>query len=222
MFKRAIPSYIGEEGQVSNWLFYNGAGDKLFDFSGEKNHGVIYGPKWIDGPYGWSLDFDGSDDYVEVPHSASLDITSAITVMAWIKVDTWGDYNQLVCKRDGTDASWTLEQNSTNKYFDFAIWDGGTADKATMTTTLSAGTWYYLAATYDGDTIKIYLNGDLAASTSHAGSIDSTTTPVNIGQLGDDTHWFDGLQTIVRVYNLALAGSVISEHFQSTRGIFGV
>jgi len=46
------------------------------DLSGNGNDGIIYGAKCVDGKFGKALSFDGVNDYVEVPHDESLDITT--------------------------------------------------------------------------------------------------------------------------------------------------
>jgi len=76
----------------AHWKFDEGSGPVAYDSAGI-NHGVIYGPNWTTGAIGDALDFDGTDDYVEVPDSNVLDITSEITLSAWIKpASTSGDH----------------------------------------------------------------------------------------------------------------------------------
>jgi len=63
---KTVPSGLGDEGIVGNWLFYYlRGGDHLHDFSPYDNHGTLNGPVWKDGRYGWALEFDGVDDYVD-------------------------------------------------------------------------------------------------------------------------------------------------------------
>jgi hypothetical protein len=67
------------------WLFDEGSGDVVRDISGNGNDGKLQGnPEWADGRFGKALDFNGSTDYVDVPHSDSLSITGDITIVAWI------------------------------------------------------------------------------------------------------------------------------------------
>ncbi|OYT63833.1 hypothetical protein B6U67_01825, partial [Methanosarcinales archaeon ex4484_138] len=65
------------------------AGGVAHDSSGNGNDGTIYGAKWV----GDGLYFDGTDDYVNCGSDSSLDITEAITVMAWIHPIGWGEDN---------------------------------------------------------------------------------------------------------------------------------
>jgi len=89
---KTIPSGIGDEGIVGNWLFYYlKGGDHLHDFSPYDNHGTISGAKWVSTKRGWGHYYDGVDDYTEVPDDPSLD-QNTMTVSFWFKsTQTWDD-----------------------------------------------------------------------------------------------------------------------------------
>ena len=72
---------------VGMWLFDEGKGDVAKDSSGNQNDGTLKnGPKWVTGKSGTALEFDGIDDYVEIPDSASLRVQS-FTLSAWINLN---------------------------------------------------------------------------------------------------------------------------------------
>jgi hypothetical protein len=81
--------------------------------------------------------------------------------------------------------------------------------EAYASTTLTVGAWSHLALTYDGATLRLYVNGALAASTSRTGTIMTSDNPVQIG--GDTVYgmWFSGLIDEVRIYNKALTQTQI-------------
>ena len=74
---------------------------------------------------------------------------------------------------------------------------------------LPANTWSYLTETYDGSTLRLYVNGTQVASTAHTGTIATSTNPLQIG--GDSIYgqFFAGLIDEVRVYNRALTAAQI-------------
>ena len=91
---------------------------------------------------------------------------------------------------------------------------GGTHAEAFGTAGLATGTWTYLAATYDGATVKLYAgttsaNLTLVGSKAATGAIVTSTGPLQIG--GDSIYgqFFSGLIDEVRVYNTALAQAQI-------------
>ncbi len=66
-----------------------------------------------------------------------------------------------------------------------------------------------MTETYDGSTLRFYVNGTQVASTAHTGAITSSTNPLQIG--GDSLYgqFFAGLIDEVRVYNVALTAAQI-------------
>ena len=81
---------------------------------------------------------------------------------------------------------------------------GGTYGDAYGTAALPANTWTHLAVTYDGSTVRLYVNGTQVGSVAHTGAIATSTNPLQIG--GDSIYgqYFVGLIDEVRVYNTAL------------------
>lgn len=68
---------------IGYWKFNEGSGNVVLDRSGYGNNGVIYGATWVKGKCGYSLYFDGTDDYVSIP-SFTLPSLTSLTVAAWI------------------------------------------------------------------------------------------------------------------------------------------
>ena len=70
--------------------------------------------------------------------------------------------------------------------------------------------WTHLAATYDGSTLRFYVNGTQAASRAVTGGITSSTNPLRIGGNSVWGEWFNGSIDEVRIYNRALTPAQIS------------
>ena len=71
---------------------------------------------------------------------------------------------------------------------------------------LTAGAWSYLALTYDGATLRLYVNGTLVGSQARTGAIATSTNPLQIGGDGLYGQYFAGLIDEVRIYNVPLRG----------------
>jgi len=83
---------------ISYWKFDDVTGLTALD-SADANDGTLNnGPVWTSGKVGGALSFDGLNDYVEVPDSANLDITDAITLEAWINPQTVGAWKRVIVK----------------------------------------------------------------------------------------------------------------------------
>ena len=78
--------YPDRAGTVGYWHFDEGSGTIAYDSSGQGNNGTIYGATWTSGKVGGALEFDGKDDYVEVPDNPSLDTGSDedVTIEVWV------------------------------------------------------------------------------------------------------------------------------------------
>jgi hypothetical protein len=82
----------------------------------------------------------------------------------------------------------------------------GGEQNALGTTALAANTWAHLAVTYDGATLRLYVNGALAGSKAASGAITATTGALRIGGNNIWSEWFQGL---IRIYNRALSQAEI-------------
>ncbi len=192
---------------VGYWTLDN----NVLDSSGNGNNGTIVGgPTYVTaGRVGASLTLDGIDDYVDCGNGATLDITDAVTLSAWIKPEDAGysEHNPFVAKGD---TSYSLKHNTTNT-IEFFIYDGTwyAANSETLTFDFN-GAWHHVAGTYDGVQLKLYIDGLLVASNLHTGDIDSATYEVNIGRDSQNTdRLYDGQIDDVRIYRGALPKSEV-------------
>lgn len=72
-------------GLVGHWKFDEGAGTTANDSSGNNNTGTLSGAVWtIQGRFGQALVFDGINDWVTINDAPSLDLTTGMTIEAWV------------------------------------------------------------------------------------------------------------------------------------------
>jgi len=227
---RTAPSMIEEDRIVLNMLMNYTRGRDVYDHSPYKNHGAIYGAEWIEGSYGWGLDFvEAETDYVQVPDDPSLDITGEISILGWVKFRSIdANVQTLVAKRGavGNRANYGINTNSASgdeDALDFYFYDGGFRDNR-YEAGFVAGDWYHFATTFDeaADEVKFYVNGSLGNTVSQTNSLLTNDYPVSIGQNGEDGEWLDGQEAMLFILTRILSGDEVSEHFERTRGIFGV
>ena len=198
----------GSGGLVAAFGFDEGSGSSVSDASGNGNNGTVVNGSWVAGKYGKALQFNGSSTVVTVPDSASLHLSSGMTLEAWVDPSTVNSqWRDVVYKAND---SFYLEATLTNSSRpDAGTIAGGSYADAYGTGALAANVWTYLAETYDGTTLRLYVNGTQVASTAHTGAIASSTSPLQIG--GDSLYgqYFAGLIDEVRVYNTALTAAQI-------------
>ncbi|HIG97702.1 MAG TPA: LamG domain-containing protein [Candidatus Aenigmarchaeota archaeon] len=155
-------------------------------------------------------EFDGIDDYIEVAASGSLSVRKDVTLEAWVYplAGFTGDYRAIIyAGADGN--SYNLLTNTGDG--NLRAWFGGNA--LNSNTSLQAGTWSHVAATFDNTTIKLYINGILDNSSSASGSI-VTGRPVTIGSVNaHNNYFFNGTIDEVVVWNRTLSADEVYNHW---------
>jgi len=196
-------------GLVLGYGFEETSGATANDVSPFKNNGTINGPtSTASGKYGRALSFDGTNDRVDVPDAASLDLTTGMTLEAWVKPTTVTGWRTAILKERGTnDLLYALYASNGAKPQAEAF--TGAENSSGGPTALPLNAWSHIASTYDGTTLRLYVNGVQASSKAVTGSMPNTANPLRIGGNAPWGEYFSGLIDEVRVYNRALTASEI-------------
>lgn len=155
-------------------------------------------------------------DYASIADASSLDITSAITIEAWIKPYTVAVQQTIL----GKNTAYALNITSAAK-LQFQKWTSGASGSTATTASITAGTWTHVAVTYDSTTTKFYINGALSLSTTAiSGAIDSTSTAALIAALTTTTNRFAGVIDSLKIYSSALSADSITANYAAESAQF--
>ncbi len=200
------------------WRFDDGTGTVAADSSGQGNNGtLVAGPTWTTGIVGGAVKMDGVNDLVDVPDRPSLDFTGGITLSAWVK-PTAVATQRVITKGSGTANGYELDLSNTGHAFvRFNQTTSGDTYRldANAAYPTDGNTWVHLAATYDGSSIKIYVNGVLDRSKAAAFTIGTNNVDLGLGAdvvLPNKTsgkNTLKGQMDEVRIYNGALSAQEI-------------
>jgi hypothetical protein len=204
-------------GMVSWW----GGDNNALDMIGT-NHGTLQGgATFAPGMVGQAFSFDGVDDYIEVPHSASLNLTGGLTLETWFKVRSAG-YATLFSKSDSNGSQSVTSygfQIDPDGSINVALYGTYPADNWTTAAGLvTTGQWYHVALTWDGtygpsDNVKLYLNGALVQTwTKSLAPLNVTTQTLTLGSMKPPTYYghMDGLIDEAGIFNRALSAEEIA------------
>jgi chitodextrinase len=210
---------IGNPGLVAAYGFEESAGSQVADASGHGNTGNITNATWTTGRFGSALLFNGNG-MVTINDAPELRLTTAMTLSAWVNpsqvASAWRD---IIYK--GNDV-YFLEGMSEPNAVPAAGGKFGTTGESVAvtygTSPLPVGVWTHLALTWDGATLRLYVNATQVASQPQTGALDVSTNPLEIG--GDSTfnQHFHGSIDEVRVYNVALTQPQIQADMSTAVG----
>ena len=222
-FDNTFTKNSGFSGLVAQWHMDEGSGSSINDSSSNTNDGTMTGASWVGADGGrWytsttagfstgdSLNFDGTDDYVTIADSASLDVTN-ITIALWVNVDRVDITQHFVSKWviSTNDRSYALYMNADTVQFETSF-NGSASDILSSTVVLSSGTWYHLAATFNGTVKRIYINGTERGNKSVTGNLYISIASLTIGTINTSLgNHVDGLMDEVSIYNTALSADEV-------------
>ncbi len=163
------------------------------------------------------LEFGGIDDFVSIAGSASLTMSTTMTMEAWFRADDYPNATQMILNKEGeyevavhADGSlrWAIARSDNT----WAWHNTGFA--------VTTGQWTHVAITYDNGTVTTYVNGALVDTASQPGPIGDVYPAFNELRIGGrsnaSTAHFDGAIDDVRIWNVARTQAQIQASMAAT------
>jgi len=183
---------------VAKIPFDDASGVQAFDNSYYDNRGALVNfptnnSQWQPGFYNYALQFDGTNDYVDLGSNNSLQLGKAITISTWINLSSLGNYT--IVSQPHT-SGYTFALTSAGEMTFGAL--GGT----TVTSSgagISANNWTHIAVAYDGSKVYFYKDGRVISS----GSLplwSVVTGGVFVGKAGSTPNYFSGKMDNLLIY----------------------
>jgi hypothetical protein len=206
------PAYLtpvdpGKTNLVALWALDGNANDT----SGKGNNGTVTAgtAQWVPGMVNQALQFNGGPMYVDCGNGASLKLTDAVTISAWIKMDFTAGDRKIAGNQDGVAGGYKFGLYTNNKV-EFEVRTGatGTLNRNTAGgTVLQQGVWYHVAGVYSkGQFIRTYVFGNLDRELLTTGVLGPTAGSFKLGR-GESatTYFWLGALDEVQVYSKALS-----------------
>lgn len=193
-------------------------GDMTIDHSQYENNGNINGaPELVDGKFGKALKFNGTSDWIEVPHDPVLTVTESVTVMAWINAERhMGPNNQRwqgILAKGNSPRSYSFYTESPSECMHFVAGGGSVCQ-----TKIPLNEWQHVVAQLDSDTHRYWLNGEniyeSGSKSAPPGAADTSNVFVGTTAEGANRR-FLGLIDEVRIWNRALTEEEVIAEMES-------
>jgi hypothetical protein len=200
--------YDANDNLVANYPLNEGHGTTAYDTVGN-NHGTIYEATWVVKSAPKGLVLDGKDDYVGIPYETIE--SDQITLETWAMpyVFTAGTHDMTISPAINTYVSFLAKKPFASIYVN------GAQKTVNSNEAVQARKWYYITATYDGSSLKIYVNRVYKAQlTGLSGKCLLADSNGRIGQFSGNGLFFDGILGAQRIYNRALSADEIAENYK--------
>lgn len=204
------------------WRLGETSGTTAADSSGNGHAGTIVGTPTLGVAGLLSGDSDkalgltaNAGNYVSIASASFLDSQPGITYEAWVNITSAPDStnNDGIIARYGSVPRQAKLYRDGNSLLRFTVRIGG-VDKTVVGSTTMSGTCH-VVGTYDGSSVKVYLNGALDGSLSFTGTVDSTTIALELGRMGSNAQVFGGTLDEAAVYGYALSDTRVAAHYNA-------
>ncbi len=199
-------------GLVGYWNFDEGEGEIAKDLSGNGNDGIlINAPAWVNEENRKVLSFDGIDDYINIPINIEAK-QNKISTSVWVYVSSLPTEQKGIMNGSGYSNHLWLNTDGTISY---GAWTTITNYQASTINKIIPGQWNQIALVIDflSGHSRIYINGDLAGSSTLTGNSISIIF-FEIGRHpNNDFNYFEGLIDEARIYNRILKEQEIQKSY---------
>lgn len=210
---------------AGNSSSYPGSGTTWTDLSSNSNDGTLVNGPTYSSTNGGSIVFDGSNDYVNISNDLRSDVgeflaesSNTFSVSVWFFPDTtdtnrnaiftkalgFGSAGNVYLEYNGTNLSSVIRGTATNNYY-----------------TSLTSSWHELAITWDGTTLKSYLDGSFLSNLNVGTAVAQTVQP-RLGASGNGGETFLGRISVAKVYDRALSASEVTQNYNALKDRFAL
>ena len=198
---------------LAHWTFDEAGGADCADASGHGYRASCAAPAKlarIPGVFGNALDLTGSYS-LSIPGGPEFSGISQLSFSAWVKPSVFDQYNEIFRKEDGDRrVLFSFQERGTVLSLGLNIGSYVECDAPIKPEQVRDGQWHHCAATFDGDTMRVYLDGKEIGSLKRPGAITAGgAAPGCIGSVNNG-ECFQGAMDDLRIYREALPPAIIT------------
>jgi hypothetical protein len=202
------PVFAQGTGPIAAYSFNDDSATTATDVSGNGRHGIISGATWTAaGRFGGALAFDGVNDWVTIPDNPALHLTTGMTVEAWVCPTALSGYRTILLREVPGGLAYALYANDEAPRPAIWINADGTDVEAAGPQPMQLNVWVHMAATYDGTTLRLFLNSIPWGTYAVSGTISDASGVLRFGGNAVWGEYFQGFLDEIRIYDRALSTS---------------
>lgn len=215
-----VPSYVPTNGLVGWWPFTGNAND----LSGNGNNGVVNGATLTtdrNGNTNSAYSFNGINTSIQVQSNSTLLLTNNYSLNGWFNANVFFNTNN-------SDRSIISKVASTGWYNGYEVMVGGNTNDIVHVGNVGGNnfilgnsgylinTWYMFSVTFDGNTMKLFMNGSLVNSQTQTGNIQTGNIPLRFGMREGNFQYFNGKIDDIGIWNRALTQQEITNLYNAS------
>ena len=211
-----------DEHTVALWHFDEGTGNQARDASGNGNHGTLTDMEqgdWVEGKFRKGLEFDGTNDYVEVQDNEIFNTTVEFSYEVWFKTNNQdSNHHYLLSKYKYTQPCWGM--SVVNGQLHVLVRTGTSTYEQLNIAPVADGNWHYATVTRSGINVNVYIDGVLTVNgTIDNGNINPFGYNLFIGagkhgQAQQTDEFFQGMIDELRISNITRTHQEIKQNYE--------
>lgn len=204
--KAMAAPFIPDNATLALWHFDEGNGQIIGDLGGFGLGAKLNNTAWTKGKHGAAIAYNGANANIEVTSHAGLFPTTGITLEAWVKPES-ATADMRIYDFQGTHEFGLRPRGNTLEVF-LTLRVQDVARTLVSTKTVSINQWHHVAGTFDGTTMRLFVDGQLYGELSSPGmltkGITTTCKSPAIGSLcTGSSGWFHGAIDELRISKFA-------------------
>ena len=208
------------DGLVAEFAFEEGEGRKLVDTAGLEQRARAADVEWVNGHSGRGLRFADAGSAVRVSWRRSLNLDQAITLEAWVLPGPSSDESRIIIVKND-EYLLRIDKAPEGGRVSFFVHVGSPAvtwePRVSSEGPVAPGVWHHIAGTWDGQKLRLYVDGQLHGETDRTGHPNPNPYPVMVGNFEyPSCHGgaFGGVIDEVRIYRRALSAEQVRRKVQ--------
>ena len=204
---------------AGNTSSYPGTGTVWTDISGNGNNGTLTNGPTYNSANNGSIVFDGVNDYIQMAVNTNQLVSTNVTISVWFNTDI-NTQQMMIGNADTSNTRFYVSINNRSGVLVCHWGFGSQQNTSSSNAIISVSNWYNYIVTYDGSTVKGYLNGVLKDTTNIGLQVYGNNN-LRIANW-TDMFYFKGKIPTLQIYNRPLSSTEVLQNYNALKSRYGL